>query len=88
MALLQPFTAIRDQIADFLGKLRETLFPELRKLRGDRELEDSRGLDALRESNAQWDWVVDTWQKSPKCVLDSTRVLKGFGDAGVSNCQL
>ena len=59
------------------GRTNPHLFPELRKLRGDRELEDGRGLEALRKSKDQWDWVVDTWQGSPKCVLDSARLLQG-----------
>lgn len=51
------------------------LFPDLRKLRGDREVEHGRGLAELENAQDDWDWVVDTWQKSPKCVLDSARVL-------------
>lgn len=58
------------------GKTNPQLFPGVRKLRGDRELEDGRGLDALRNAPDDWDWVVDTWQKSPKCVLDSAQLLK------------
>lgn len=58
------------------GKTNPHLFPNLKKIRGDRETVDGSGLDALRAVKTQWDWVIDTWQKSPKCVADTTHLLK------------
>ncbi|MGB0495612.1 MAG: NAD-dependent epimerase/dehydratase family protein, partial [Kangiellaceae bacterium] len=53
------------------------LFPQLRRLKGDREIENTNGLNALKSSKLEWDWVVDTWQNSPKCVQDTSELLKG-----------
>jgi len=52
------------------------LFPELEKLRGDRETLSGAGLTALKQSKKQWDWVVDTWQGSSKCVADTAKILE------------
>lgn len=52
------------------------LFPQLRKIRGDRKTQDRSGLDQLKTSCGQWDWVVDTWQDAPRCVLDTVSLLK------------
>jgi 2'-hydroxyisoflavone reductase len=57
------------------GKTNPHLFPKLPKIRGDRELPNSHGLNALKANKAQWDWVVDTWQGSSKCVKDTARIL-------------
>jgi 2'-hydroxyisoflavone reductase len=51
------------------------LFPALEKIRGDRELEDGLGIARLK--NRQWDVVIDTWQKAPRCVRDTAELLKG-----------
>lgn len=57
------------------GKTNPHLFPELAKIRGDREILDGQGLSALNASKTEWDWVVDTWQGSSKCVVDTARLL-------------
>lgn len=57
------------------GKTNPHLFPELTKIRGDRETLNGSGLAALKVSKTQWDWVVDTWQGSSKCVEDTARIL-------------
>jgi len=51
------------------GQLNPELFPEVEKLRGDRD----GGLDALRRR--RWDAVVDTCGFSPRVVRDSARLL-------------
>lgn len=56
------------------------LFTYLEKLRGDREEENGRpDLGALR--GRDWDVVIDTWQKGPKCVEDTARLLSGHAGA-------
>ena len=57
------------------GKTNSHLFPKLEKIRGDRETLDGSGLKALRQDNRHWDWVVDTWQGSSKCVADTAQLL-------------
>jgi len=57
------------------GKTNPHLFPELKKIRGDRETVDVSGLINLRSSEREWDWVVDTWQGSSKAVIDSAQIL-------------
>ena len=51
------------------------LFKYLERLKGDRENPDGAGIGALRGRN--WDVVVDTWQKGPKCIEDTARLLSG-----------
>ena len=51
------------------GRLNPELFPEVEKLRGDRD----GGLDALR--GRRWDAVVDTSGYLPRVVRDSARLL-------------
>src|SRR5215212_6424282 len=51
------------------GQLNPELFPEVEKLRGDRD----GGLDALR--GRRWDAVVDPGGYSPRVVRDSARLL-------------
>jgi 2'-hydroxyisoflavone reductase len=51
------------------GQLNPELFPEVEKLRGDRD----GGLDALK--GRRWDAVVDTSGYSPRVVRDSARLL-------------
>jgi nucleoside-diphosphate-sugar epimerase len=51
------------------GQLNTEIFPEVEKLRGDRD----GGLDALRERH--WDAVVDTSGFSPRVVRDSAQLL-------------
>lgn len=57
------------------GKTDPGKFAYLEQLRGDRELPIGEGLQQLKGRN--WDVVVDTWQKGPKCVEDSARLLSG-----------
>ena len=57
------------------GKTNPHLFPQLEKIRGDRETLDGRGLSALKRAKNQWDWVVDTWQGSSRCVADTAQIL-------------
>ncbi|HWS86089.1 MAG TPA: NAD-dependent epimerase/dehydratase family protein [Pyrinomonadaceae bacterium] len=52
------------------GRLNPGLFPEVEKLRGDRD----GGLDALR--GRRWDAVVDPSGYSPRVVRDSARLLR------------
>src|SRR5688500_19959640 len=51
------------------GQLNPELFPEVEKLRGDRDV----GLDALR--GRRWDAVVDTSGFVPRVVRDSAKLL-------------
>src|ERR671917_2862009 len=51
------------------GQLNPELFPEVEKLRGDRD----GGLDVLR--GRRWDAVVDPSGYSPRVVRDSARLL-------------
>jgi len=57
------------------GKTNPHLFPELEKIRGDRETKDLSGLENLRSCKREWNWVVDTWQGSSKAVIDSAQIL-------------
>lgn len=57
------------------GKTNPHLFPKLEKIRGDRETLDGSGLNALKQDKRHWDWVVDTWQGSSKCVADAAQLL-------------
>ncbi len=51
------------------------LFPDLRKIRGDRDPGKAPGLAGLREG--RWDVVIDTWQDSPVAVRETARLLNG-----------
>lgn len=51
------------------------LFPELEKIRGDRELADGSGISKLK--GRHWDVAIDTWQKAPRCVRDTAQLLRG-----------
>ena len=51
------------------------LFPDLEKIRGDRELADGSGIAPLK--GRQWDVVIDTWQRAPRCVRDTAQLLRG-----------
>ncbi len=51
------------------------LFPELRKIRGDRDPGKAPGLTGLREG--RWDVVIDTWQDSPVAVHETAKLLNG-----------
>ncbi len=51
------------------------LFPELQKLRGDREM-GIKGYVEL-ESSGPWDLVVDVWPDNPRLVKDALEVLEG-----------
>jgi 2'-hydroxyisoflavone reductase len=57
------------------GRTNPHLFPEVEKIRGDRELDDGSGIARLK--NRRWDIVIDTWQKAPRCVADTARLLRG-----------
>ncbi len=57
------------------GKTNPHLFPELEKIRGDRETKDQSGLANLTSPERKWDWVMDTWQGSSKAVIDSAQLL-------------
>lgn len=57
------------------GVTNPDLFPSLEKIRGDRELEDGSGISRLK--GRQWDVVIDTWQKAPRCVRDTAELLRG-----------
>ena len=55
------------------GRTRQGLFPNLVKLRGDRNPDKGQGLSALR--GKQWDAVIDTSGYIPKFVRASTELL-------------
>ncbi len=55
------------------GRTNPHLFPDLEKLRGDRDPDVGEGLSALK--GRTWDAVVDTWADHPRFVRDSTRLL-------------
>ncbi len=57
------------------GRTHPYLFPELRKIRGDRDPGKGPGLAGLREG--RWDVVIDTWQDSPIAVQETARLLNG-----------
>jgi 2'-hydroxyisoflavone reductase len=57
------------------GKTNPHLFPSLPKIRGDREQPGALGLSSLKADKTQWDWVIDTWQGSSKCVEDTAKLL-------------
>ncbi|MCP3097511.1 epimerase [Myxococcus sp. K15C18031901] len=55
------------------GKTRPELFPDVEKLRGDRDPDKDEGLQALR--NRKWDAVVDTSGYYPRLVRASAALL-------------
>lgn len=61
------------------GVTNPDLFQYLERLRGDREESNGPDLGALKRRN--WDIIIDTWQKGPKCVEDSARLLSGYAGA-------
>jgi 2'-hydroxyisoflavone reductase len=54
-------------------------FLYLERLKGDREEAGGLGLAALK--GRDWDIVIDTWQKGPKCVEDTAKLLSGHAGA-------
>lgn len=56
------------------GKTNSTLFPNVEKLRGDRETGPA-GLAALKDR--KWDVAIDTWQGVPSAVSEMAAALKG-----------
>lgn len=58
------------------GITNPNLFNYLERLRGDRE-EENGGPDLSALHGREWDVVIDTWQKGPKCVEDTARLLCG-----------
>jgi 2'-hydroxyisoflavone reductase len=66
------------------GLLNPELFPEVEKLRGDRD----GGLDALKRR--RWDAVVDTCGFSPRVVRDSARLLSDAAEhyTFLSSCSV
>jgi 2'-hydroxyisoflavone reductase len=66
------------------GQLNPELFPEVEKLRGDRD----GGLDALK--GRRWDAVVDPSGYSPRVVRDSARLLSDAAEhyTFVSSCSV
>ena len=61
------------------GKTNPNLFPQLTWIQGDRETADGSGLANLRRhlQTQQYDWVIDTWQKSPLAVQHTAELLRG-----------
>jgi len=57
------------------GKTRPTLFPDLEKLRGDRDPEKDEGLKALEDRD--WDVVIDNSGYYPRHVKASAELLAG-----------
>ncbi|WDI32070.1 hypothetical protein PUV54_02555 [Hyphococcus flavus] len=56
------------------------MFKYLERLRGDRE-EDHGDPDLSALRGRDWDVVIDTWQKGPKCVEDTAKLLSGHAGA-------
>ncbi len=61
------------------GKTNPNLFPQLELIKGDREAKDGSGLKLLAQhlKTNTYDWVVDTWQKSPLVMPPMAKLLKG-----------
>ena len=55
------------------GKTNPGLFPNLEKIRGDRELGEA-GISALA-GNRRWDAVIDVWPAEPALVIPAARLL-------------
>ncbi len=51
------------------------LYPQLRKIRGDREA-GITGYDDLAAANENWDVVIDVWPQNPNLVRDATSILE------------
>ena len=58
------------------GKTNPQLFPQLEKLRGDRESRSSDSLSALH-GQRRWDAVIDVWPSQPSVVMPTARLLAG-----------
>lgn len=58
------------------GITNKHLFPNLERIYGDRETQNGKGLKNLINDKRDWDFVIDTWQKSPKSVYDAVLILK------------
>ena len=59
------------------GKTNPYLFPQLKRIQADRELENRQGMSSLIDSDEKWDWAIDTWQKSSLAVSEAAQLLKG-----------
>jgi len=61
------------------GLTNPQLFPQLKLVKGNRELPADEGLATLAEhlKTNTYDWVIDTWQKSPVAVAKMAKLLKG-----------
>ncbi len=60
------------------GQTNPNMFSQLAWIKGDRETSDDNGLAELAShlKTHTYDWVVDTWQKSPLAVLATAKLLK------------
>lgn len=56
------------------GKTNPQLFPQLEKLRGDRETSSTDGLAAL-SGQRRWDAIIDVWPSEPRVVMPAARLL-------------
>jgi 2'-hydroxyisoflavone reductase len=61
------------------GRTNPQLFPQLEKLRGDRESTAADGLSALA-GGRRWDAVIDVWPSEPAVALPAARLLAGRTD--------
>jgi 2'-hydroxyisoflavone reductase len=62
------------------GKTNPQLFPQLEKLRGDRESMSSDALSAL-SGQRRWDAVIDVWPSEPSVVMPTARLLSSRTDS-------
>jgi 2'-hydroxyisoflavone reductase len=56
------------------GKTNPGLFPNIEKIRGDRETNNEGGISAL-SGTRRWDAVIDVWPSEPRTVMPTARLL-------------
>jgi 2'-hydroxyisoflavone reductase len=61
------------------GKTNPGLFPQLEKIRGDRQTNDQGGISAL-SGDRRWDAVIDVWPSEPAIVMPTARLLTNRTD--------
>jgi 2'-hydroxyisoflavone reductase len=74
-AIVERVLAAGHQVTLFnRGKTNPGLFPNLEKIRGDRQTNNQGGISALSGSR-RWDAVIDVWPSEPAVVMPSARLL-------------
>ena len=79
--LIQYLLSIGHEVTLFnRGFTNAHLFPQLKWIKGDREIADGSGLANLKThlQEHKYDWVIDTWQKLPNAVLNVAKLLKPY----------